>query len=107
MEYISDPAYDPGEYNSPRNITRILRTYRKYRRYVLDIHKAEQGYVIASELARMWHDTPEYRNMTPAERYRIVIHCGALDTMAISWLINGMPETPEEMAEIFCSSVHS
>ena len=104
-EYVRTADYDISDYNSKKNIVRLFRTFRKYRRYVLDIHYSDLGSTIMLELENMWHNTPAYLGMTQEERYRLSMHTGAVTNMAVQWLLSDMPETPEELADIYCSNI--
>lgn len=104
-EYVRTADYDISDYNNKKNVVRLFRTFRKYRRYVLDIHYSDLGSAIQLELENMWHSTPAYQRMTQEERYRLSMHTGAVTNMAMQWLVYDMPETPEELADIFCSNI--
>ena len=43
---------------------------------------------------------------TPMEHYRAIALSTALKQVTLKWFENGMQETPEEMAEFFCSLFH-
>ena len=105
-DYFQSPGYDPSDYSSRQNIVRAFRTFRRYRHYLLDIYRADLGNVVSDQINRQWRSSPEYARLTPKERYTIDIHSGALANVAFQWLLNGMPESAEEMADIFCASVH-
>lgn len=100
-EYVSSPGYDPKNLTGRKNVLLAFRTYRRYRRYVLQLHASEVTDIIAEQLVRVWRESPEYRKLNSRQRYRLAILSGALSAAAVEWLVNDMPEKPEEMADIF------
>lgn len=86
------------EYES---ILRMFRYFRAYRQVMLTLHKA--GFTAL--YARMFDEfIEEAAGDMPYDhifRYCLPFYSGAVFTVFVRWLEEGMPESPEEMARLF------
>ena len=115
IEYLKDIAEDfkkeshswalKKEYTN-KNVIRFLFAYfEKYSYFVKTLRKANL-YGLLQECLNNYleNETKMIKKDNPYEKYHVYSYAGALFNVYMKWIDNGMKESVDEMAEIFCKA---
>ena len=115
IEYLKDIAEDfkkeshswmqKNEYTN-KNVIRFLFAYfEKYSYCVITLRKANLSGLLQECLNNYLEtETNMLKRQDPYEKYHMYSYAGALFNVYMKWIDNGMKESVDEMAEIFCKA---
>ena len=115
IEYLKDIAEDfkkeshswmkKNEYTN-KNVIRFLFTYfEKYSYFIKTLRKANLTGLLQECLNNYLEtETNMIKRQDPYEKYHMYSYAGALFNVYMKWIDNGMKESVDEMAEIFCKA---
>ena len=115
IEYLKDIAEDfkkeshswmqKNEYTN-KNVIRFLFAYfEKYSYFVITLRKANLSGLLQECLNNYLEtETNMLKRQDSYEKYHMYSYAGALFNVYMKWIDNGMKESVDEMAEIFCKA---
>lgn len=89
-----------GELYDKENLTRCFRFLKEHRHFLDTLFKSGFGYLLLKTICKNVIKTWYHPEDDKAHYYKLQAFSGSLYNMYIAWSVDGMKETPEEMAQI-------
>lgn len=106
IDYFRETAeYDLSNYYTYAHIVRCFEHFKMYAEYILDLCTFGYGEYIREELNHFHEEIAGSMPSNSIDKYKLYIFIGALYNTAVVWVQNGVKESPEEIAKVFCREV--
>lgn len=100
-DYRKNLKNDGDYFYTYENIYMSFEYFQRYSEYAIDLHYYGYGSLILMKLNQFHEEVAGTMSIKSIERYKLYMYMGSLYNTAMVWLINGMKESIEEIANIF------